>query len=69
MHNFEEEKIKRLTKVNLINNSQKNILVFLLKNCSQFRIRKVIKKFVDWCDDFYTYSNTNFILKDKDIKI
>ena len=52
-----------------MNNSQKNILVFLLNICNQFRIRKVIKKFVDWCDDFYTYLNTNFILKDKDIKI
>ena len=29
------------------------MLVFLLKKYNQYRIRKVIKKFVDWCDDYY----------------
>ena len=38
-----------------MNNSKKNILVFLLKKSNQFRIRNVIKKFVDWCDDIYAY--------------
>ena len=38
-----------------MNNSQKNILVFLLKKCNQLRIQEVIKKFVDWCDEIYTY--------------
>ena len=40
-----------------MDNSQKSMLVFLLNKCSgnQFRIRKVIKKFVDWCDDNCTY--------------
>ena len=43
------------SKSNLMNNYQKNILVFLLKKCNQFRVRMVIKKFVDWCDDIYVH--------------
>ena len=34
---------------------RKNLLVFLMKKCNQLRIREVIKKFVDWCDEIYTY--------------
>ena len=46
--------------------SRKNILVFLLKKCNQLRIREVIKKFVDWCDEIYTYSATLTIFVGKE---
>ena len=45
---------------------KKNILVFLLKKCNQLKIRKVIKKFVDWCDDIYLFSYVyNFCMENK----
>ena len=27
----------------------------MLKKCNKLGIREVIKKFVDWCDEIYTY--------------
>ena len=39
-----------------MNNSQeKYTIVSTAKKCNQLRIRQVIKKFVDLCDDIYTY--------------
>ena len=34
---------------------RKNLLVFLMKKCNQLRIREVINKFVDWCDEINLY--------------
>ena len=48
MHNFGEEKLNHSK--SLLKNFQKNIIVNLLRKCNQYRIRKVIKKLVDWCD-------------------
>ena len=50
-------------------NSQTNILVFTLKKCNQFRIRKY-KKFVDWCDEWYLHLLSyayNFCMANKTI--
>ena len=38
-----------------MNNSQRNIPVFLLKKRINSEYEKVIKKFVDWCDDIYVH--------------
>ena len=35
--------------------SRQNMLVFLLRKYNQLRIREFIKKFVDWCDEIYTF--------------
>ena len=39
----------------------------ILKNCTQLGIGEVIKKFVDWCDEIYTYKAmlTTFVGKIK----
>ena len=50
-----------------MNTSQENLLVFIQKKCNQPRIRKVIKIFVNWCEEIYTHcrenKTTNFLLK------
>ena len=39
-----------------MSNSQENYSsISIEKKCNQLRIREVIKKFVDWYDDNYTY--------------
>ena len=38
-----------------MNNSQEKYTSISIEKCNQFRIREVIKTFVDWCDDIYTY--------------
>ena len=39
-----------------MNNSQEKIYqYFYWKKSNQVRIREVIKMFVDWCDEIYTY--------------
>ena len=67
MHNFGEKKLNHSKFIEQF--SKKNLLVFLLKKCNQLRIREVIKKYVDWCDEIYTsyaisYAN-NFCKENK----
>ena len=38
-----------------MNKIKKKYTSISTENCNQHRIREVIKKFVDWCDDIYTY--------------
>ena len=45
-----------------MNNFQQKYTSISIEKCNQFRIRKVIKKFVDRCDDIYTY---NFCMENK----
>ena len=50
---------------NLMNKSQEKQQIFLLKKCNRLRIQEIIKKFVDCCDEIFTYEAMLTILVGK----